>query len=611
MDSILSAQLKSLPDKPGVYIMKDREGSIIYIGKAKNLKNRVSQYFHKHHESVKTYVMVSRIHRFEYIVTDTELEALVLECSLIKKHMPKYNILLKDSKGYSYIKITMNEDYPRIMLVHRMQSDGAKYFGPFLSKSLAREIISAVKSVFSVRTCSRNLPKDIGKGRVCLNYHIKQCSGPCQNFISREDYRAMCDEISAFLDGKYSGILEMLTENMEKASQNCEFERAAKLRDKIKVVERMQNKQKIISMKKDNNDIIAVSSSGRYVCVQIFFVRDGKIAGRDSVFFATEFESLDNSDVISDFIKQYYSSGSFIPSRIFVSDLPGDFEVLQDYLSIKAEACIKIVLPKRGDKFRLLEMVRSNADEMLSLELIRLNITQRKTENILKEFSKLLLLENPPHRIEAYDISNISGASSVGVYVVFHDGIAKKSEYRKFNINSVSGPDDYKSMGELLYRRLENGVNNLYGFGELPDVILIDGGKGHVSAAAPVLDHFGLDIPVFGMVKNEKHRTDRLVSPYGEVSLKPGGSVFNFITRIQDEVHRFAVSSHKKLHAKHSFSSDIKNIKGIGEKKHKILLEHFKNTENIKKASVDELAALSGISYSDANNIYNFFNKDC
>lgn len=607
MDGILSAQLKNLPDKPGVYIMNDKDGCIIYIGKAKNLKNRVSQYFHKHHESVKTYVMVSKIHRFEYIVTDTELEALVLECSLIKKHMPKYNILLKDSKGYSYIKITMNEDYPRIMLVHRMQSDGAKYFGPFLSKNLAREIISTVKSVFSIRTCSRNLPKDIGKGRACLNYQIKQCSGPCQNFVSKEDYRAMCDEISDFLEGRYKGILKILTEDMEEASQSCEFERAAKLRDKIKVVERMQNKQKIISMKKDNNDIIAVSSNGKYVCVQIFFVRDGKVAGRDSVFFVSEFEALDNSDVISDFIKQYYSSGSFIPSCIFVSDLPGDFEVLQDYLSMKADAVIKIILPKRGDKLKLLNMVRSNAAEMLQLELVRLDISQRKKDNVLKELSKLLLLEKTPRRIEAYDISNISGASSVGVYVVFQDGIAKKSEYRKFNINSVSGPDDYKSMGEILYRRLENGVNNVYGFAELPDIILIDGGKGHMSTAASVINHFGLDIPAFGMVKNERHRTDRLLSPLGEVSLKPGGTVFNFITAVQDEVHRFAVSSHKRLHKKQSFSSDIKNIKGIGDKKYKILLEHFKNSENIKTSSEAELASIPGISHSDAENIYNFF----
>lgn len=608
MNSILLAQLKNLPDLPGVYLMKGIDGDVIYVGKAKNLKNRVSQYFHKHHESVKTYVMVSNIHSFEYIITDTELEALVLECSLIKKYMPKYNVLLKDSKGYSYIKLTVNEDYPRIMLVHDVQRDGAKYFGPFLSKTLAREIIATVKSVFSVRTCNKNLPRDIGKGRVCLNYHIKQCSGPCNDLISKEDYRSMCDEISDFLDGKYKGILKKLTDGMNSASENYEFERAAKLRDKIKVVNRMKDKQKIISLNTDNNDVIALASKGKHVCVQVFFVRDGKIVGRDSVMLVAEFDSLDVGEIMSDFIKQYYSCCSFIPSRLFVSSLPGDFEVLQEFLSMRAGAAIKIVQPKRGDKLKLVSMVHANAAETLEVELVKADIAGRKADHILKEFQKLLCLDKPPHRIEAYDISNISGESSVGVYVVYQDGIPKKSEYRKFNINSVTGADDYKSIGEVLYRRLENGISESYSFKNLPDVILIDGGKGHVTAASQVVKHFNINIPVFGMVKNDRHRTEGLVSPFGEISLKPGSPIFNFITRVQDEVHRFAITSHKKLHKKNSFYSYLKEIKGIGDKKHKILLEHFSDVENIKNASLQQLLDIPGISSADANNIYNFFN---
>lgn len=604
----INEQLKNLPKKPGVYLMRDISDTVIYVGKAKILKNRVSQYFQsgKNHTQ-KVAAMVEKVNRFEYIVTDTELEALVLECNLIKQYMPRYNILLKDDKGYPYIKITMNEEYPRVLLARKVEKDGARYFGPYLSTNTVRDTLEIIKKLFMVRSCKKVFPRDIGKGRECLNYYIKQCSGPCQNYISKEDYRANFDEISNFLEGKHEEIEKRLQHDMMNASENMEFELAAKLRDRFLLVKQLREKQKIISTNFDNKDILAFDKNDKDVCMQIFFIRSGKIVGRESYMLANA-EDSSASEIMTDFILHYYSVSSFIPSILVLGNEIEDSELMEKWLSEKCGSKIHIVVPKRGKNAELIKMVRQNIMESLQLEQLKRDKKNRKLNDMLFELKELLGLKKAPIRIESYDISNISGSSNVGVCVVFENAVPKKSDYKKFIIRSVDHADDYESMREVLYRRLSNGVEKEKGFVPLPDLILLDGGKGHVNAVTPILENFNLDIPLFGMVKDDRHRTRGVTTTDGEVAINRTSTVFHFLTQVQDEVHRFAIEYHRKKHKKTAFESTLDAIPGVGPAKKKLLFKHFGSLTKMKNVTVDDLKQAK-IDQKTAQNIYEYLHN--
>lgn len=599
-------KIKTLPNKPGVYIMYDSLGDIIYVGKAKNLKKRVSQYFQsRKSQPPKVAVMVSNIARFEYIITDTEFEALVLECNLIKENTPKYNILLKDDKSYPYIKLTVNEEYPRILLARKIEKDGARYFGPYLNSDIIKETIDLSKKIFMIRTCKKVLPRDIGKNRPCLNYYINQCSAPCAGKISKEEYNAMFEEIVSLLEGRHKEISKTLTKQMQHASQNLEFERAAKLRDKIIAVSKISEKQKIVSTKPGNQDIIAIAKEGKAVCIQIFFVRGGKMLGREKYFFK---DGGEKGEIMTDFVKQYYGMSTYIPKTIIIQEMIEDIELIRRWLSEKCGAAIQITVPQRGEKLAIVKMAKNNAQDELKNHLEKHDRAQKKINNLLIELKEMLGLCDLPKRIEAYDISNISGSNSVGVCVVYENGAAKKSDYKKFNIRSVTGANDYESIKEVLYRRLSNGVEGEKGFTPLPDLILIDGGKGHVGAASQIMEFFKLKIPLFGMVKDERHKTKALTTENKQLDINRQSNVFLFLTALQDEVHRFALTSHKTLHKKASMSSQLDAIPGVGEARKKILLKHFKTLSAIKNADMEQLSDIKGIDKKTAQNIFNFFN---
>ncbi|OQB15920.1 MAG: UvrABC system protein C [Firmicutes bacterium ADurb.Bin193] len=603
-------KIKLLPEKPGVYIMYGEGNEIIYVGKAKNLKNRVTQYFQggKAH-TPKVAAMVSNIVDFDYIITDSEFEALVLECNLIKKHRPKYNILLKDDKGYPYIKITFNEEYPRILLARKIENDGARYFGPYLSTAVFYETIDLAKKTFAIRSCKKVLPRDIGKSRPCLNYHINRCSAPCDNKISKEDYRNIFSDITELLEGNHEGITEKLKQQMIQAAENLEFEKAAKIRDRINAISSVAQKQKIVSTTPGNIDVIALARSGGAVCIQVFFIRSGKMTGRENYIIRQE-QDTDDKAVMTDFVKQYYGMASYIPKTILLQTEIEDIPLVEKWLSEKCGASIKIAVPKRGEKRRTVEMAEKNALEALKLDLMNRDIAKRKMDDLMFELKDVMGLKIAPMRIEAYDISNLSGEDSVGVCVVFENGKPKKSDYKKFNIRSVTGPDDYASMKEVLYRRLSNGIEGEKGFVPLPDLILLDGGKGHVIAVSEIMSFLGLDIPFFGMVKDDKHKTRGLTTGSEELDIKRQSAVFSFLTTVQDEVHRFAAESHRKRHKKTAVSSQLEHIKGIGAKRRAILLKHFKTIKAIKSATVEELAAIDGIDAKTARRIFDHFRNE-
>lgn len=602
-------KIKSLPTKPGVYLMLGEGENVIYVGKAKNLKNRVSQYFQSGStHTPKVASMVSNVIDFEYIITDTEFEALVLECNLIKKYRPKYNVLLKDDKSYPYIKVTLNENYPRILLARKIENDGARYFGPFLNSYIVKETIDLAKKIFAIRSCKKVLPRDIGKTRPCLNFFINQCSAPCDNNISHEEYKSIFIDIISFLEGNHGEIIERLTTQMNEASQKLEFERAVKLRDKIISIRKLSEKQKIVSTVQGNQDVIALAQENKAVCIQVFFIRTGKIVGRENYFINIEQQS-DKSQILTDFVKQYYGMATYIPKTILLQTEIEDVNLIEKWLSEKCGASIKIVVPQRGEKLGIVKMVEKNALEEIKLHIMKNDVAKRKMTDLMFELKETLGLKTSPMRIEAYDISNISGMDSVGVCVVFENGVPKKSDYKKFNIRSVEGANDYESMKETVYRRISNGINNEKGFTPLPDLILLDGGKGHVSSVAPVVDFFKLDIPLFGMVKDDKHRTRGLTTGCHDLSIKRQSSLFNFLTKIQDEVHRFAIDSHRKKHKKSSIASELENINGIGEKKRIILLKHFKTIKAIKEASFEELNSVKGIDKKVAEKIIQYFNN--
>ncbi len=623
-----SEDLRYLPKQPGVYIMYNAQGEVIYVGKSKALKNRVSSYFTSLDSHLpKVAAMVANIDHFEIIVTDSEFEALVLECSLIKQYQPKYNILLKDDKSHPFIKITFNNPYPHIELARQLDKDGAKYFGPYLSGRDVTEAIGIVKKVWGVRTCSRVLPRDIGKYRPCLNYHIKQCTAPCDNRISQQDYRGLFDEITQFLEGKTTSVIKELRERMFEQSETLNFEAAAKTRDKLLAIEGLNRKQKIISTKRGNQDIIAIANDGKTICIVVFFVRDGKISGKEQFFL--EDASLDPAELTADFIKQHYSMATYIPGTILLQYETPDMDMFAKWLSEKTGSTIELICPKRGDRKAVVDMALRNAVEALQLRIAKNNARKQRVDNLLYELKTELNLSAIPYRIESYDISHTGGADSVGVMIVFSDGVPKKSAYRKFNIKTAEAADDYSALREVLFRRFSRAKEGDAGFLPMPDLLLLDGGKGHVTVAKEILDFFELDIPLFGMVKDRKHRTAGLItlsqnflegysdnnvelnniSNFDEVTLNRQGRVFRLIVQIQDEVHRFAITSHKVKHKISAFASELTKIKGIGPKKQKILLQAFKTIDGIKNATVEQLAAVKGIDKASAAAIAAHFSK--
>jgi excinuclease ABC subunit C len=615
----IQEQLKKLPDSPGVYIMKDKDKNIIYIGKAKILKNRVRQYFQssKHH-SPKVQSMVANIAEFEYIVTDSELEALVLECNLIKKHKPRYNILLKDDKHYPYIKVTMNEEYPRIVITRKIEKDGAKYFGPYTSTTAVRETIDLIKKVFWIRTCKKEFPRDIGKERPCLNYYIKQCLAPCQGNINKESYRQMFRDICAFLDGKQDALIDKLTRDMHEAAERMDFEKAASIRDKINNIKQIAEKQKIISSTLSDQDVVAFAAGEDEACVQVFFIRGGKLIGREH-FIIDGTSQMESQEVMTSFVKQFYNSTSYIPKEIVLQEDIDEASIIESWLTSRRGSKVYITVPRKGEKQKLIQMVAKNALETLQQFEGKLRKDKQFVQSALTELKNYLSLEKLPYRIEAYDISNTGGIESVGSMVVFKNAKPSNSDYRKFKIKSVIGPNDYDSMKEILYRRFKraNKESDLIKSGELneedakfyqlPDLILVDGGKGHVSSVKEILNELRINIPVFGMVKDDRHRTRAAATEDLEINIPVDSSAFRLLTQIQDEVHRVAITYHRKLRSKKIIQSELEAIDGIGSVRRKKLLQHFKSIDKIRMATIDELTQVEGMDKRSAESVYNYF----
>lgn len=600
----IQEHLKTLPASPGVYIMKDKFGNVIYVGKAVSLKNRVRQYFQssKNH-SDKVRSMVKNIFSFEYIMTDSELEALILECNLIKKYKPKYNILLRDDKTYPYIKVTVNEDYPRVLKVRRILKDKAKYFGPYSNVSAVNDTIDIIRNIYPIRTCNIDIDKAIKSGmRPCLNYHIKKCIGPCTGMVSKKEYMDMIDEILLFLSGKEDKLVGVLEEKMKAASMVLDFEEAASYRDKISSLKDVMEKQKISNVQNDSDqDVIAMANFDQEACVQVFFIRNGKVSGREN-FMLEGVKDSDRSTILGSFIKQFYMSQEYIPRELIVEEEFLDMEIMEEILSSKRGTAVSIRVPKRGDKRALVLMVRKNADEYL-LKFDDLKKKKyEKSIGSLEELGKLLDLDAKNlNRIEAYDISNIQGVDSIGTMVVYTKGIKDKKEYRRFKIKTVEGPDDYASMAEVLDRRLKHG--------NLPDLILLDGGKGQVSAVKKVLEENGEDIPLWGMYKDNKHRTKGLLNGEKTIELDRTTSLYRFVAGIQEEVHNYSISYHRSLRDKKMTKSILDDIPGIGPKRKKALMDKFKDVDKLKEASKDDLVAIDGITDRLADEVLRHINR--
>ena len=609
----IQEELKKLPAKPGVYIMHDEKDAIIYVGKAISLKNRVRQYFQSsRNKGPKIEQMVTRIRRFEYIVTDSELEALVLECNLIKEHRPKYNTMLKDDKTYPYIKVTVGEEFPRILFSRTMKKDKSRYFGPYTSAGAVKDTIELMNKLFRLRVCNRNLPRDIGLERPCLNYHIKQCDAPCQGYISREAYREQVDQALEFLNGNYKPIFQMLEKQMMEASEALDFERAIELRDLLNSVKQVAQKQKITASDGEDKDVIAVSTDRKEAVVQVFFVRNGRLIGREH--FYLQVAPHDNrSTIINSFLKQFYSGTPFIPKEIMLQEEIEDREVLEQWLSTKRNGKVYIRVPQRGTKEKLVELAEKNARMVLIQDSEKIKREESRTIGALKEIGNWLGLEHLM-RVEAFDISNISGFESVGSMIVYEKGKPKQSDYRKFKIKTVKGPDDYASMEEVLRRRFTHGMaeqqegKEAYGkFSRFPDLIMMDGGKGQVNVALRVLDELGLAIPVCGMVKDDHHRTRGLYYQNEEIPIDTRSEGFHLITRIQDEAHRFAIEYHRSLRGKQQVHSVLDDIEGIGETRRKALMRKFKSLEAIRDASLEELEQTESMNRAAAEKVYDFF----
>jgi excinuclease ABC subunit C len=608
----IEEELKKLPAKPGVYLMHDEKDNIIYVGKAISLKNRVRQYFQSsRNKGAKIEQMVTHIRRFEYIVTDSELEALVLECNLIKEHRPKYNTMLMDDKGYPFIKVTINEAYPRVMLARTMQKDKAKYFGPYTSAGAVKDTIELIRKIYNIRNCNRNLPRDIGKERPCLNYHIKQCKAPCQGYISEQEYRKSIDKVIRFLNGHYDEVLSELEAKMQEASENMEFERAIEYRELLGSVKQIAEKQKITDSRGEDRDILAVAKDSEDAVVQVFFIRGGRLIGRDHFFLRNASDST-KEELLTSFIKQFYAGSPFIPGELMLHEELKEQELLEEWLSKKREHRVHIRVPKKGEKEKLVELARKNAALVLNTDKERLKREEGRTIGAVKEIEGLLGLKDIV-RMEAYDISNTSGFASVGSMVVYEKGKPKRNDYRKFKIKSVSGPDDYASMEEVLTRRFSHGMEEMKegkeigSFTAFPDLILMDGGKGQVNIALSVLEKLNLDIPVCGMVKDDNHRTRGLYYNNVEIPIDRSSEGFKLITRIQDEAHRFAIEFHRKLRSQGQVHSVLDYIPGIGATRRKALMKHFMNLDAIKNASVEELKDLPSMNEKSAIEVYKFF----
>lgn len=616
----LEEELKKLPSKPGVYLMHDKNDQIIYVGKAISLKNRVRQYFQQSRKvTPKIERMIQNISYFEYIVTDSELEALVLECNLIKEHNPKYNTMLKDDKAYPFIKATIGEMYPRLLTVRQMKksgskkSDKVKYFGPYTSIGAMKDVLELLRKIYFMRTCNRNLPKDIGKERPCLYYQIGQCKAPCQGYISEEEYRENFSKALEFLDGNYAGVVKMLTEKMQDASERLAFEEAMEYRDLLQSIKQMSEKQKITSYGMEDRDIIAMARTKEDAVVQVFFIRNGRMIGREHFYFE-DIENEENNEIITAFIKQFYAGTPFIPKEIFLQEHLEEQEILEKWLTEKRGQKVSIVVPQKGQKERLVELAQTNASMVLQKDKDKIKREKERTTGAMQEIADILGISQI-YRIESYDISNISGFQSVGSMVVFEGGKPKKNNYRKFKIKSIEGADDYGSMREVLTRRFAHGLKEQEEggagkFDHFPDLILMDGGKGQVNIALEVLEQFGLDIPVCGMVKDNHHRTRGLYFHNQELEISTRSEGFHLITRIQDETHRFAIEYHRLLRGKNQVHSILEDIPNVGEKRRKALLRNFKDIEEMKAASKSDLEKIPELNQAAVESIYQFFHRE-
>ena len=616
----IQEELKKLPDTPGVYIMHDEKDAIIYIGKAVSLRKRVHQYFQpSHDEGIKKAQMVKQIARFEYIITDSELEALVLECNLIKEHRPKYNTMLRDDKTYPYIRVTLGEDYPRVLFSRQQKKDRSRYFGPYTSAGAVKDTIELINKLYGLRTCNRNLPRDTGKDRPCLNYHIHQCAAPCQGYISKEEYRKKVDAAVEFLNGNYAPILRSLEEKMNEASEQLEFERAIEYRELLGSVKQIAQKQKITHTDGEDKDIIALAADDRDAVVQVFFIRDGKLIGRDHFYIKLGNEDS-KSQILTTFLKQFYSGTPFLPREIMLQEEVEDIEVLEAWLTQKRGSKVHIRVPQKGMKEKLVELAKKNAQLVLSQDREKMRREEGRTIGALKEIEKLLGLEHL-QRVEAFDISNINGFETVGSMIVYEKGKPKRSDYRKFKLKTVTGSDDYASMYEVLTRRFTHGMKEQeelaekdlseeYGsFTRFPDLIMMDGGRGQVNIALKVLDELKLNIPVSGMVKDDNHRTRGLYYNNVEIPIDRNSEGFKLITRIQDEAHRFAIEYHRSLRSKGQVHSVLDDIPGIGPARRKALMRRFQSLDEIKEADVETLMQTDTMNEQAAQSVYDFFHK--
>ena len=618
----LEEELKKLPEQPGVYLMHDASDEIIYVGKAINLKNRVRQYFQTvRNRSPKIEKMITLIRYFEYIITDSELEALVLENNLIKEYAPKYNTMLTDDKTYPFIKVTVSEPYPRLLLTRQMKRDGAKYFGPFTSAGAVRDTIDLLQKLYHIRQCNKKLPKEQGIGRPCLYYQMKQCPAPCQNYISEEAYRESVQGVLDFLNGNTKQVVQELEEKMRLAAEEFEYEQAAEYRDLIESIRHITGKQRITNPNSTtiDRDVVAMAVENREAVVSIFFIRDGKLLGREH-FHMTGVEEEQPSETMTAFVKQYYAGTPYVPKELLLESEVEERELLEHWLSQKKEQRVHILIPQKGEKHKLIELAKENAKLVLHQDLEKLQREEARTIGAAQEIADLIGIEKA-QRIEAYDISNISGVNTVASMVVFEQGKAKRSDYRKFRLRTISGPDDYRSMEETLTRRFRHGqeeqrqmreegmAEELGSFNRFPDVIMMDGGRGQVNVALQVLEKLHLNIPVCGMVKDDNHRTRGLYYQNQEILFPPKNEAFDLITRIQDEAHRFAIEYHKLLRGKQQVKSVLDDIPGIGPTRRKALLQSMKTIEAIRNASVEELMKIPGMNQPSAQAVYLHFHE--
>ncbi len=614
----IEEELKKLPGRPGVYIMHDERDEIIYVGKAISLKNRVRQYFQSsRNKSVKILQMVERIRRFEYIVTDSELEALVLECNLIKEHRPKYNTMLKDDKGYPFIKVTLGEEFPRVMIARTMKKDKSRYFGPYTSAGAVKDTIELIRKLYRLRSCSRNLPRDIGKDRPCLYYHIGQCNAPCQGKISKEEYRKAIEDTLDFLNGNHDPVIGMLEEKMQEASENMEFEKAIEYRDLIRSIHQVSERQKITHGDGEDKDVLALAVDGGDAVVQVFFIRGGKMIGRDHYYLRVAPQDT-KAEILGSFIKQYYAGTPFVPRELMLEVEIEDHELVETWLTEKRGQRVYLRVPKKGTKEKLVEMAAENASIVLRQDRERIKREEGRTVGAVHEIEHLLNIERAT-RMEAYDISNISGFESVGSMIVYEKGKPRRSDYRKFKIRTVQGPDDYASMEEVLTRRFTHGLeerrelagkglgNEMGSFSRFPDLILMDGGRGQVNIALKVLEKLGISIPVCGMVKDDYHRTRGIYFENVELPIDTHSEAFRLVTRIQDEAHRFAIEYHRSLRSKQQVHSILDDIEGIGPARRKALMRTFKSLEAVRDATLEQLANAPSMNMRSAQQVYDFF----